>query len=90
MLKALEVIKISNYKYKIGLHIFRRDLRLEDNTSLIEALQSCERVIPAFIFDDRQIKDNDYKSDNAVQFMIACLKELNDQLHQLNARLLFF
>jgi deoxyribodipyrimidine photo-lyase len=90
MLKALEVTKIPNYKYKIGLHIFRRDLRLEDNTSLIEALQSCERVIPTFIFDDRQIKDNDYKSDNAVQFMINSLKELNDELHQLNARLYFF
>ncbi|MDH3276994.1 MAG: DNA photolyase family protein [Nitrosopumilus sp.] len=38
-------------KYKKSLFIFRRDLRLEDNTGLILALQKSEKVIPCFIYD---------------------------------------
>jgi deoxyribodipyrimidine photo-lyase len=59
------------------LHIFRRDLRLNDNTALNKASQEHD-IIPAFIFDPRQVETNEYKSDNAVQFMIESLHELSD------------
>ena len=37
-----------------SLFIFRRDLRLEDNTGLISALsQAAEHVIPCFILDEQ-------------------------------------
>jgi deoxyribodipyrimidine photo-lyase len=55
--------------YKLSLFIFRRDLRLQDNTALIEALRHSEQVIPCFIFDKRQIENNDYRSDACLQFM---------------------
>lgn len=77
-------------QYKKSLFIFRRDLRLSDNTALIEVLKSSELVIPCFIFDPRQVVDNDYKSDNALQFMIESLLDLQKQLKKHNGKLYFF
>jgi len=45
-----------------SLFIFRRDLRLHDNTGLNEALRLSEKVIPCFIFDPRQIEPHAYLS----------------------------
>ena len=69
-------------EYQKSLFIFRRDLRLEDNTALINALKSSECVIPCFILDPRQVenKNNQYKSNNALQFMIESLRDLDRQL----------
>ena len=36
---------------KISIFWFRRDLRLEDNKGLSEALKYGEKIIPIFIFD---------------------------------------
>jgi deoxyribodipyrimidine photo-lyase len=74
-----------------SLFIFTRDLRLEDNTGLIEALKNSEKVLPVFIFDSNQITDNNsYKSSNCVQFMIECLDSLNDLLEEKGSRLFYF
>jgi deoxyribodipyrimidine photo-lyase len=77
-------------KHKLTLHLFRRDLRLEDNTSLIHALQNSQEVIPCFIFDDRQILNNPYRSDNALQFMVSSLNELNGNLNSAGGKLYVF
>jgi deoxyribodipyrimidine photo-lyase len=79
-----------NKPYKLALHVFRRDLRLQDNTALIEALQLSEQVIPCFIFDTRQVGNNIYKSEACLQFMAASLKELDAALQKKNGRLFFF
>lgn len=77
--------------YKTSLFIFRRDLRLSDNTGLNNALAQSEQVIPCFIFDPRQVTDtNKYKSDNALQFMMESLQELTDALHHKNGKLHLF
>jgi deoxyribodipyrimidine photo-lyase len=78
--------------YKLSLFIFTRDLRLEDNTSLITALSTSEKVIPIFIFNPVQIDDdkNSYKSNNCVQFMIECLEELDEELRKKASRLFYF
>ncbi|MBW2969605.1 DNA photolyase family protein [Candidatus Woesearchaeota archaeon] len=65
---------------KKAVFIFRRDLRLEDNTGLIAALKENDKVIPCFIFDPRQVKNNPYKSENSIQFMIESLEDLEKQL----------
>lgn len=75
---------------KLSLHIFRRDLRLQDNTALIEALRTSEQVIPCFIFDKRQIEVNDFKGDHSLAFMANSLKELDTDLHGKNSMLYFF
>lgn len=77
---------------KLGLFIFRRDLRLEDNTGLIQALFECDEVIPAFIFDPAQIdrKANEYFSEPAFHFLLNSLAELNAELNKLGSRLYVF
>lgn len=70
--------------------MFTRDLRLEDNTSLIEALKKSEEVIPIFIFNPMQVTNNTYKSDNCVQFMCETLDELDKELHKKGSKLFYF
>ncbi len=77
-------------KYNISLHIFRRDLRLEDNTALIRACELSNQVIPCFILDDRQLGNNPYRGDNAVQFMAESLRDLNRELNKKGSRLYLF
>lgn len=54
--------------YKNSLFIFRRDLRLEDNTELIYALKNSEEVIPCFIIDS-QITNNCKNSSFRIEFL---------------------
>ena len=56
-------------------YIFRRDLRLNDNTALLAALEQSDTVT-AFCLDPRQVGKNEYKSDNAIEFMFNSLTEL--------------
>jgi deoxyribodipyrimidine photo-lyase len=75
---------MSNDKYKAGLFIFRRDFRIEDNTTLLALQNVCEKIYPIFIFTPEQVSDkNKYKSENAVQFMIECLDDLNQEIKHL-------
>lgn len=64
-----------------SLFIFRRDFRIKDNIGLKECYKKSSIVYPIFIFTPEQIKKNDYKSDNAVQFMIESLKDLDKELN---------
>ncbi|RPJ02846.1 MAG: deoxyribodipyrimidine photo-lyase, partial [Candidatus Aminicenantes bacterium] len=73
-----------------ALFIFRRDLRLKDNTGLIRALRDSEEVIPAFIFDPRQTGRHPYKSDNALQFLVASLAGLDRELRTRGSHLALF
>lgn len=68
----------------IGIHIFRRDLRLQDNTALLEAYRQNDIVIPIFIFSPKQVTNNPYKSDKSVQFMIESLEDLERNLQKNN------
>lgn len=62
------------------LHIFRRDLRIIDNTSLLNVSKD-DTIIPLFIFTPQQVSDeNKYKSNHAINFMIQSLEDLNDEL----------
>jgi deoxyribodipyrimidine photo-lyase len=74
-----------------SIFIFTRDLRLYDNTCLIEALKNSTKVLPIFIFNPEQIDNiNKYKSDNAVQFMCESLIYLNLELKKKKSKLFFF
>ena len=61
------------------LFIFRRDLRIYDNTTLNKIYDKKNQIIPIFIFNKKQIdKDiNKYYSSNAAQFLFESLEELN-------------
>jgi deoxyribodipyrimidine photo-lyase len=82
---------MASKQYQKTLFIFRRDLRLQDNIGLYAALSESDTVIPCFIFDPRQVgKNNDYRSSNAIQFMIESLKDLAEQLAEKKGRLYIF
>ncbi len=72
------------------LFLFRRDLRLEDNTGLIFALRQSDIVIPAFIFTPEQIEKNPYRSDHCLRFMIESLQDLDEQLKVKGSHLYLF
>ncbi len=78
--------------YQKSLFIFRRDLRLEDNTGLIALLSQSKTVVPAFIFDDRQTQPNQngYFSPPAFAFLLHSLAELDESLRALGSRLYVF
>lgn len=79
-------------KYQKTLFIFRRDLRLEDNIGLLKSLDQSEAVIPAFIFDPKQVDrtKNEYFSEPAFQFLLTSLAELNTELQKKGSELYIF
>lgn len=64
-----------------SIFIFRRDLRINDNTGLYECIKKSKNVYPIFIFTPEQIKENKFKSDNAVQFMVESLNNLSKKIN---------
>jgi deoxyribodipyrimidine photo-lyase len=74
--------------YNRSLHIFRRDLRIEDNTALNAALVSSKEVIPCFIFNDAQVAPHPYRSVNGLAFMIESLRELSSDISKAGGELL--
>ena len=72
---------------KTTIFWFRRDLRLEDNTALYEALCQGKNVLPLFIFDE-DILNELPKDDARVQFIYQSLDRINQKLLQHNSSLL--
>lgn len=75
-------------QYSRSLHIFRRDLRLEDNSALNAALANSDEVVTCFIFNDAQVGNHPYRSANGLAFMIESLEELTQQVHKAGGLLL--
>jgi deoxyribodipyrimidine photo-lyase len=67
-------------KEKLNLFWFRRDLRLDDNHGLFEALKSDLKVLPIFIFDEEILSKLPSKSDARVEFIFQQLELLNEKL----------
>ncbi|GEL12280.1 deoxyribodipyrimidine photo-lyase [Flavobacterium glycines] len=74
-------------KTAVSVFWFRRDLRLEDNIGLYQALQSEFPVIPLFIFDEA-ILDSLPKDDARVAFIHESLSKINSQLNEIGSSLL--
>lgn len=58
---------------------FRRNLRIEDNTSFYHALKSGFPVIPVFIFDKEILSTLSTIEDRRVDFIYRTLKHLNEK-----------
>lgn len=65
----------------MNLFWFRRDLRTEDNVGLFHALNSTEKVLPIFIFDE-SILSQLPKEDARVSFIHEQLEKINSKLNQ--------
>lgn len=68
---------------KTGIHIFHKDLRVYDNLALVQLSKQVDRTVGVFIFDPKQIKKSTsnaaHYSLHAAQFIIDCVKDLNEQ-----------
>ncbi len=74
-------------KDKISLFWFRRDLRLEDNTGLREALKSGVPIMPVFIFDTDILSRLENRDDRRVDYIQQALQSINEALKPYGARL---
>ncbi|MEQ1637470.1 MAG: deoxyribodipyrimidine photo-lyase [Methylococcales bacterium] len=77
-------------QYAVSLYLFRRDLRLNDNTALNAALSLSKQVLPGFIFDPQQIQPHPYQSKPGLQFMLQSLSDLQQQLQALGSNLAIY
>jgi deoxyribodipyrimidine photo-lyase len=62
---------------KVSIFWFRRDLRIEDNHGLFQALSADEPVLPLFIFDANILDRLPSKKDGRVEFIHQSLQHLN-------------
>ncbi len=72
-----------------GLFIFRQDLRLSDNTALLNACAQCKELIPVFIFDE-PILVQFTRPDARVGFLIETVFALKKELQAMGSDLLIF
>jgi deoxyribodipyrimidine photo-lyase len=70
----------------VALWWIRRDLRLHDNQALAEALHRARSVVPVFVLDP-QLLDSPGQSQRRIQFLLASLARLDDDLRARGSRL---
>ena len=67
-------------KKKISIFWFRRDLRIEDNHGLLQALHGAWPVMPIFIFDPNILLKLNSKQDARVEFILSALQNIQNIL----------
>lgn len=72
----------------ISVFWFRRDLRLEDNHGLFEALAGNYPVLPIFIFDKNILQPLSDKKDKRVNFIYDVLQKIDEDLRKVHSSLL--
>ncbi len=75
---------------KVSVFWFRRDLRLEDNVGLYQALSSNDPVLPIFIFDKTILETLEDKTDRRVDYIHQALSEINLKLKAYHSKLTTF
>ena len=71
--------------YKIGIHWFRLDLRLNDNPSLYQLSKQVDKIIPIYIYDK-----NIEIGQASKCWLEQSLEKLNSQLNIHNSKLYIF
>ena len=84
-------------KERIRVFIFRRDLRVFDNTALLDACNYGDKevlqVLPVFIFNPYQVSAtlNPYHNPRSIRFMLESLEELGEEIASIHGgKLVFF
>ena len=71
------------------LFLFRRDLRLNDNTALIKLVAKEDAaVLPLYIFEDSKLC-GEYYNQNQLQFLVESLQDLGEQISGFGGKLYF-
>lgn len=74
----------------VSIFWFRRDLRLDDNKALSEALASGHKVVPIFIFDQQILDLLEDKYDRRVDYIHQALEKINEELKKVGSTLQTF
>lgn len=74
---------------KISVFWFRRDLRLDDNMGLLQALKGEFPVLPIFIFDVEILEDLP-KNDARVSFIFNTLQKMRQELQEKGSSLAIY
>jgi len=69
-------------KQSVSIFWFRRDLRINDNTALLHALDSNFSVLPIFIFDPHILNLLEEKKDARVEFILQELHKIKKSLEE--------
>lgn len=72
-----------NHHSEVSIFWFRRDLRLEDNHGLFQALSGPNPVLPIFIFDRNILDKLEDRDDARVNFIHRALEGIQKQLKAL-------
>ena len=70
---------------KITIFWFRRDLRLDDNHGLFNALSASKNVMPIFIFDKLILDQIADRNDKRVAFIFEALERINQELMKIGS-----
>lgn len=62
-----------------GVVLYTRDLRVHDHPALMAAVDSCDRVVPLFVFDDA-ILGGAFAAPNRIAFLLDSLRDLRSAL----------
>lgn len=74
-------------KSNVSVFWFRRDLRLEDNVGLYQALSFGIPILPIFIFDPTILNKLENKKDRRVDYIHQAISTINTELRVFTARL---
>ncbi len=66
--------------------LFTRDLRVHDHPALSAAARQADRIVPAFVLDDRLLSGRS-GAPNRLSFLLDCLRDLDDSLRKRGTRL---
>ena len=70
-----------------SVFVFRRDLRLDDNLGLIEAMAASQKVYPVFVLDP-QLLERWHKAEKRLAFLAQALERLDKSLRKLKSKLI--
>ncbi|CAD7931143.1 unnamed protein product [Amoebophrya sp. A25] len=75
----------------LSIHVFTRDLRVEDNHALSAAVKKGNgAVIPIFVFTPEQTKESSFFSAHSFAFLLAALKDLQKSTADSKPLLFFY
>jgi deoxyribodipyrimidine photo-lyase len=70
---------------RVAIVLFTRDLRVNDQPALSEAVRSAEQLVPLFVLDDVVLER--FGAPNRAAFLVDCLRDLDAALRDRGAEL---
>lgn len=75
---------------KINILLFQRELRINDNLLIQEALNQSLPTLPIFIFDAKELSKIKNKNCKRIKFLVESLVDFSNELKELGLELLIF